>query len=239
MSNRRSGLGWIALVWMTVVAATPARAQQPASVEALAARSSFVFQGTVVQVGASTATIPRGPNTAVVHVDYVLDAAPDMPRLKGNDVTVRLRDPKALKAGAQRIFFTQPYSFGQTAGVDEIGSLPAANRDQVASEIKAARQKAADAALAARLSSAEAVASHTDTTLHVETTTPGSGRDGHQCRPAVHPDGTVYVAFTRWTPPAARAATSCWCATTTGARGRRRSRRSRSARSSACRSPRA
>lgn len=43
-------------------------------------------------------------------------------------------------------------------------------------------------------------------TVRVETTVPGSGRDGHQCRPAVHPNGTVYVAFVRWNNGAATSA---------------------------------
>jgi len=42
------------------------------------------------------------------------------------------------------------------------------------------------------------VAAPVNNTVRVETTVPGSGRDGHQCRPAIHPDGTVYVAFVRW-----------------------------------------
>ncbi|HEX8170233.1 MAG TPA: hypothetical protein VF824_06820 [Thermoanaerobaculia bacterium] len=42
------------------------------------------------------------------------------------------------------------------------------------------------------------IAAPVNNTVRVETTTPGSGRDGHQCRPAIHPDGTVYVAFVRW-----------------------------------------
>lgn len=42
------------------------------------------------------------------------------------------------------------------------------------------------------------LAAPANNTVRVEQSVPGSGRDGHQCRPAIHPNGTVYVAFVRW-----------------------------------------
>ena len=44
----------------------------------------------------------------------------------------------------------------------------------------------------------DALGAPSDLIARVEATTPGGGRDGHQTRPAIHLDGTVYVAFTRW-----------------------------------------
>ena len=131
--------------------------QQPPTLAELVSKASFIFRGTVRELHASTPSIPTEQRTAIVHIDEVIDAAADMPNYNGKDVTVRLLNPEATPKGSQRIFFTEPYSFGHTTGVNEIGSQPAKERAVLARDIQAARQRLADATFAKQLASAETV----------------------------------------------------------------------------------
>jgi hypothetical protein len=130
---------------------------QESALTQLISKASFVFRGTVRELHASTPSIPTEERTAIVHVDEVIDASADMPGYNGKDVTVRLLNPEATPKGSQRTFFTEPYSFGHTTGVNEIASQPVQERAALARDIQAARQKLADNAFAKQLASAELV----------------------------------------------------------------------------------
>jgi hypothetical protein len=123
----------------------------------LVRRSGFIFEGTVKEIGASTPSIARGPNTAIVAVDRVVEALPPVGNLKGKEVTVRLKNPAEVRVGQSLTFFTTVYSAGKTLGVDEVGTLPIAGEQAMDTQIRGVRQTLADQALAARLASAELV----------------------------------------------------------------------------------
>jgi hypothetical protein len=123
----------------------------------LVRRSGLIFEGTVKAVGASTPTVVREPNTAVVVVDRVLEALPPVGNIKGKEVTVRLKDPNKMRPGQSATFFTFVYSAGKSLGVEEVGTLPAERLDALTNEIRGVRQALADQAIAARIASAELV----------------------------------------------------------------------------------
>lgn len=148
---------WAAWMFALVLPALYPQTSQAPSMTELVSKASFIFRGTVRQLHASTPSIPTEERTAIVHVDEVIDAAADMPGYNGKDVTVRLLNPDATPKGAQRIFFTEPYSFGHTTGVKEIASQPVQERAALLKEIQTARQKVADNAFAKKLASAEMV----------------------------------------------------------------------------------
>jgi|SRR5262245_16672131 len=150
--TKRSGVAWAGLVLLLSVSAA-AVDYDPV---ALARVSSFVFVGTIEKPRGSTRSIPQESNTAVVRVDQIIDTTPDLRSLTGKQVTVRLR-PDTARTRATLIFFTEPYSFGQTVGVTDNGSFPLRDVESVRRDIKQARQQLSDSALAARLRSAQAV----------------------------------------------------------------------------------
>ena len=123
----------------------------------LVRRSGFIFQGTVKAVEASTPTIVREPNTAVVSVDRVLESLPPVGDQTGREVTVRLRQPGEIRPGQTATFFTYVYAGGKSLGVEEVAILPADEPKNLVDRIRAARQVLADQALTSRLQSAELV----------------------------------------------------------------------------------
>ncbi|HEX8170232.1 MAG TPA: hypothetical protein VF824_06815 [Thermoanaerobaculia bacterium] len=143
---------------LTLLAAWSAAAQpKRPDLLAVVQHSSFVFTGTILKLQASTPSIPRENGTAVVRVDEIIDATPDLRSLQGKEVTVRLLRPNATRAGAQRIFYTEPYSYGRTLGVTEVASEEPRERGATRREVANARQQLRDRALAARIRSAERI----------------------------------------------------------------------------------
>ena len=91
----RSGGPGATLAVLAATVLTAASAQEPKDVPSerddLLRRSSFVFAGTVREVGASTVKlVPAGDNTAVVHVDRIAKGADTVGDFAGEDVTVLL-----------------------------------------------------------------------------------------------------------------------------------------------------
>src|SRR4029079_18700891 len=90
------------LVTATVAFAQPA----PSSFTELVRGSGFIFEGTVRAIGEATPSVERQPNTAIVSVERVVEALPPLADQQVREVTVRLRDPRAMKAGQKATFFT-------------------------------------------------------------------------------------------------------------------------------------
>src|SRR5881227_2522124 len=79
---------------------------------------AFVFKGTVKKVGSATMKdVPVGDRTAVVHVDQVLEASPPFAHYAGQDITVELAGKAKVAAGAQMIFHTHSWMFGDSVAV--------------------------------------------------------------------------------------------------------------------------
>jgi hypothetical protein len=135
----------------------PCRAQQPVgNIDSLARSSHIIFLGRVVKLHAANMdVVTHTENTAVVRVEEVLDAPAGVAGLKGQDVTIELLRPEALKTEQKAVFFTDGVLFGQRLVVKEIGHLPApADRAQMKAQIAAVRARMAEETLQARISSA-------------------------------------------------------------------------------------
>jgi len=132
----------------------------------MADEPSFVFEGTVVEVGAATlASIEVNDLTAIVRVDRVLRAPEAMEKIAGRDITVRLR--RKAEAGATAVFSADGWIYGESLAVIETGTRgkvaappPAAAADaepRVESAAAADRAERFRTALKARADEASAV----------------------------------------------------------------------------------
>jgi|GEM_PF-1938245 len=142
------------LVAAVLTAAVSGQAQS--SLIELVRNSGFIFQGTVKTLGASTPTVAKEANTAVVLVNQVLDVLPPVGETAGREVTVRLLSSEKLRAGDSATFFTSVYSAGLSLGLQEVGTMPP-NSPNMQANIRDARKSIADQALVARLNTAELV----------------------------------------------------------------------------------
>jgi hypothetical protein len=135
----------------------PAAAADSKTVADLTSKSGYIFLGTVRKTRAATPTVPQEPTTAIVLVERVLDGAREIGDLKGKEVTVRLLPQEKVESGTSRVFFTYGYSFGQSVGLAEVGSLSAAEAEALTRQVQEARRAVADQAVQRRLETAELV----------------------------------------------------------------------------------
>jgi hypothetical protein len=119
--------------------------------EALNAEPSFVFEGTVVEVGKATlAMIDADDRTAVVRVDRVLRAPEQMEQIAGREITVKLRG--RAEVGTTAVFETEGWLYGESMAVLETGrrrSAAAARPFEAEGDVQAGRETPAAAARAA------------------------------------------------------------------------------------------
>jgi len=87
--------------------------------------ATFVFSGTVQRAESSGLSfIPSSPSTAVVRVERIYHASPDLHAEAGQEVTVLYMEGSTPASGdRRRVFFTDPVAFGETIAVREIGSM--------------------------------------------------------------------------------------------------------------------
>ncbi len=91
----------------------------------LARDARFIFTGTVESPGASSLAVLAGnPSSTVVRIERVHRAAPALQKQVGQRVTV-LAGIGESGAAARKVFFTNPMLYGETLGVQELGSLDA------------------------------------------------------------------------------------------------------------------
>jgi hypothetical protein len=115
----------------------------------VSSEASFVFQGTVVAVGAATlAVVDVDDLTAIVRVDRVLRAPAAMEGIVGREITVRLRAP--ADAGSSATFQADGWLYGESMAVVETGRRrrdagrepPAVAAEEQARESAAAEDRA-------------------------------------------------------------------------------------------------
>ncbi len=97
------------------------------SVTRLLGEARFVFTGTAEWNGASSLSfIPAGGETAVVRVDRIHLATPVLQNQVGQHVTVVFAAgaPPEIE-GRPRVFFTNPFLYGETIAVREVGHIEA------------------------------------------------------------------------------------------------------------------
>jgi hypothetical protein len=115
------------------------------------AEPSFVFQGTVVEVGRATLSmIEADDRTAIVRVDRVLRAPEQMEQIAGREITVQLR--QSAEVGTTAVFETDGWLYGESMAVLETGrrrSAAAARSIEAEADVEAGRETPAAAARAA------------------------------------------------------------------------------------------
>jgi hypothetical protein len=115
------------------------------------AEPSFVFQGTVVEVGKATLPmIEADDRTAIVRVDRVLRAPEQMEQIAGREITVKLR--QSAEVGTTAVFETDGWLYGESMAVLETGrrrSAKAARSLEAEADVEAGRETPAAAARAA------------------------------------------------------------------------------------------
>ncbi len=94
------------------------------SIQNLTDQSSFIFEGTLYQFGASTCTtFAATSETAIVQVTRILKGAPVLAGIAGGKVTLRLQLPTDLKVGQAVVIFTNGLWYGDGIVLAEVGHL--------------------------------------------------------------------------------------------------------------------
>ena len=121
-------------------------------------RSTFVFTGTVAQVGASSLSqIEASERTFIVRVDEVHYAPEVLRRYAGGLVTV-ISPTEGLAGEQQALFFTNVSLYGETLAVQEVARMHAPKEpDIVHREIAGEPERREELKLRERLKSAELV----------------------------------------------------------------------------------
>jgi len=134
--------------------------QDPKVVD-LAAKSAMVLRGTVTLLDSSTVSVRDTSNLAVVRLNEIVSGPPMLKAFVGKDITVKLLSPKDVKVGEQRVFFADPWIFGDSIGVIEVGSqlvqATAAAPQTLAQDVQRGRAEAQDRRLATKLEEAQLV----------------------------------------------------------------------------------
>ena len=132
------------------------------------AQSSFVFDGAVKTLKASTVEIvPAAESTAVVRVDDVIYNAGVVSDVKGHDITVLLREPGGLKDGEHAIFFSNVNTYGESVVVDEVGHIASTKEtlESIRSGMKTYQEGLPEARLKERIAQADLVLTGTITAV--------------------------------------------------------------------------
>jgi hypothetical protein len=113
-----------------------AAAGGPTSIQALSRSSSFVFAGTVLELGASNLRAVRArPNLVLVRVNRALRVDPVLGDLRGRSVTLETPTANQLKPGEQAVFFTQSWIHGEEVAVREVARVEVGHADEVAAAV--------------------------------------------------------------------------------------------------------
>ena len=125
----------------------------------LSAKSQIVFRGTVRVLNSATVDADSVDGLAVVRLNELVTGPALLKGFVGKDITVRLRAPNEVKAGEERLFFANPWLFGDSVGVVEVGSLPQtqARAQTLPQDVARGQSAAADAELRAKLDAASSV----------------------------------------------------------------------------------
>jgi hypothetical protein len=92
------------------------------SEDELMSQASFVFQGTVTQLKATTVPeIPVTGQTAIVQVSQIIHAPAALSRYFGKELTVLLSGNRRVKVGDRLTFFATEWIFGKGVAVRSLG----------------------------------------------------------------------------------------------------------------------
>lgn len=83
-----------------------------------AQQPTFVFKGTIKKLRTATMKdVPVDERTAVVTVDQIISAPPDLAGYSGQDITVQLSGRQKVRVGQQMIFHTISWMYGDSIAV--------------------------------------------------------------------------------------------------------------------------
>lgn len=97
--------------------------------------ATFVFRGTVKKLKSATMhAVPVDENTAVVHVEQVMESPKSLLHTAGQDITVQLAGRSKPKAGAEYVFHATGWIFGEGVAVRALSQEPVARKHQALME---------------------------------------------------------------------------------------------------------
>src|SRR5712692_10423365 len=150
-------------VVLLAVSAAPVGGQTPQ--HELLKKCSIVFVGQVVRVGdVSFAGVPKSSRTIVVQVDEVFEKPRAVSLVKGDRVTVEVKDPAKFREGARVTFYANGWIFGDGVAVREVGHeiIPVAVKtgsdDGAGQQVTRIRKELSDAEVQSRIQAADMVA---------------------------------------------------------------------------------
>lgn len=147
------------LLLLLIIAASCKRTTVSAEMKDFVKRSDFIFSGTVLLLNTSTIDAEDPKDMVVVRVDKIIRGSVDLSAIAGKQITVRLKNADLVKKDESRIFFTRATYFGESMGVDEIGSYDLKRYPDIDEQVKQANKENDDSMLRARLEKTEMVVS--------------------------------------------------------------------------------
>jgi hypothetical protein len=116
-----STIPYLALA-VAMACASPALGQD---IKDLVRRSSLVVEATLVQPAQSaTAGVPAAPDVAVARVERVLEKPAAVALAPGQLITIKLKGPDPIPAGARFILYAKGRVYADTIAVEEVGHVP-------------------------------------------------------------------------------------------------------------------
>jgi hypothetical protein len=86
---------------------------------------TFVFKGAVRAIKSATMKqVPVDDRTLVVTVDQILEAPPNLSKLTGQKITVRVSSRKKIKVGQEMIFHAVSWIYGDSVAVQSLKEEP-------------------------------------------------------------------------------------------------------------------
>ena len=121
-------------------------------------KADFVFRGTIRRLHTSTMQVEDVSHLAVVRLNEVVSGSGDIKNFLDKDITVSLLNPANVREGQERIFFAVPWQYGESIGVEELGSYitesKAAAKAAAESNIERAQMEKSDRKLKERIDKA-------------------------------------------------------------------------------------
>jgi hypothetical protein len=128
------------------------------NLDKLIQESTYIFSGAVEKLGAAHMnSVPASDNTAIVKVEHVYTPAEILGDVTGKQVTVQLRQEKAMGAGEKAVFFTNGWIYGKGIAFMEVGRMKEQQPDKFKTRIDQSQQRKADQQLKNRIDRASVV----------------------------------------------------------------------------------
>lgn len=89
---------------------------------------TFVFKGTIKKLKSATMKdVPLNERTAIVTVEQIIEAPPDLAGYDGQDITVQLSGRQKVRVGQQMLFHATGWMFGDSVAVQSLQQEPVQN----------------------------------------------------------------------------------------------------------------